>query len=268
MLELSCGPLSADIEPDVGGRLVSLRVRGQEIVPDCDERDPDFLRGCFPLAPWCGVLPGGPFQASGTNPMHGLVHSSPWDVKSTSKVGAVLEASIGPGTARPWLGRGTLRLEYRLSVDALEITLAITAVEGSWPAAVGFHPWFRRHIDGVVGEARYSYLPSARLVLEGDFPRKATADPGEYPHDDVFVGLSRPPEISWPNGMRVRIESDAAVWVVYERHPHGFCIEPWSDVDGPLEGHRQPPLAQGRTRSLSMRLVVADDGALSLRPGS
>ena len=257
MIQLAHGALSATIDPASGGRLTSLRIQGSELIADHEEREPDFLRGCFPLAPWCGVPPGGPQGLRDARPMHGLVHSSAWEVLASDRRHATLQTWIGPGTPRPWLGRGRLALRYELAEDALAMRLSLTAVEGSWPVALGFHPWFRRQLGNDASEARYSYSPAVRLVQEGDgWPRVPTADLGPYPHDDVFAGLAEPPHVRWSSGIGLRIESDAPIWVVYERHPHGFCIEPWTDADGPLATHRTPPLAEGDTRQLELRLAV------------
>lgn len=59
-----------------------------------------------------------------------------------------------------------------------------------------------------------------------------------------------------PDPMGLRIEADADVRVIYERDAHGFCIEPLTDVDSPLNGHRQPPVKQGETRELTLKLSV------------
>lgn len=189
--------------------------------------------------------------------MHGLVHSAPWQVARHTSEEISLEICIGPATGRHWLGLGRVRQRFSLDEEGLTIELAITAVEGSWPAALGFHPWFRQRLDGVGGEAEYSYRPKVRLVVTGDdWPRLPTTDLGPYPHDDLFAELAAAPEIRWPNGLGLRLESDAPVWVVYERHAHGFCIEPWTDTDGPLSLHNEPALHEGETRSLSLRMAV------------
>lgn len=256
MLTLASGPIHAVIDPAIGARLLSLKIDGTELIPDHDQRDPDFLRGSFPLAPWCGLLPESDHpDLAGT--MHGLVHSSPWTVTQTCPTRVTLETWIGSGTPRPWLGRGRLQLDYELDAQSLTMRLSVTAVEGDWPAALGFHPWFRRRLDGHSGAARYTYSPQARLVLvDQRWPREPTEDLGPYPHDDLFIALASPPEIHWPTGMGLRLEADADVWVIYERDAHGFCIEPWTDVDGPLHGHRRPPLKQGETRELTLKLNV------------
>lgn len=158
MLELACEPIRVAIDPASGARLLSLEVDGTELIPDHNQREPDFLRGNFPLAPWCGALPRGATQ-EGASQMHGLVHSSPWTVTEISETRATLEIFIGPGTPRPWLGTGRLRLEYYLDEHGLTMRLSITAVEGNWPAALGFHPWFRRTLKGQTGASRYNYTP-------------------------------------------------------------------------------------------------------------
>ena len=255
MIALKHERIGVAIDPDCGGRLVSLRLDEVEVVPNEEVNQPDFERGCFPLAPWCGVLPGAGLPATKAS-MHGLVHSSVWDVAHADSRKARLSTSIGPGTPRPWPGRGDLELDYALDTDRLQITLRLRAVDDSLPASVGLHPWFLRKLKDGVGEARWQYQPSHRLVPgPTTWPRVPSTDLGDGPHDDLFIGLSAPPRISWPAGPTLELRSDAMVWVIYEGHPRGFCIEPWTGTDGPLREHTEPNLLAGETRALTLELV-------------
>ena len=105
-------------------------------------------------------------QTLGRHAIHGVVHDRPWTVERATATDAELSCELEPAG---WPLGGTAR--QRLHLDAAGLTLEAEIVadarEGlSMPAALGWHPWFRR----AEGEVRI------RLDAD-DGPRHPRADP-------------------------------------------------------------------------------------------
>ena len=124
-----------------------------------------------------------PPTASGSA-LHGTVLDRPWRVDGTPTAGtADLSVPLGP----PWPWAGSVRATWQLREHELEATLTIASAGETFPAAAGWHPWFRRRLDhggpvrvevpgDTMLERGADYLPTGR-VLE---PRP------EGPYDDTF----------------------------------------------------------------------------------
>ena len=252
MIELHSPRASAIIDPVTGGRLVSLVIDGHEVigaVPTVKEivrkgqaAEHDWYRGSFPLAPWAGALREGTFVFDGTThhvqldsagtAKHGVVAERPWDIEETlDQTSAILSIQFGPDFPGRWPFSAGAVQSFVLEESALLMRLEVHSSEPRMPAIAGFHPWFRSQLnDGAT--ASITFLPSSKLTYrEGILV--ADDELGSRPWDNAFVGLAEPPVISWAGGPRLRLESDASVWVYYETLPGAFCIEPWT---GPFEG--------------------------------
>lgn len=248
---------TAAVEPSTGGRLVSLIIDGHEvmgsvpeyvlddILDDGPEARRDWYRGSFPLAPWAGNLPGGTFHFDGTSydverdasgaAAHGVVAESEWSIVGCppAQRTLTLRAPFGPELPGRWPFEGFALQSFALDNSALQMRLEVHCYRGRMPAIAGFHPWFRQEMDNGA-EASVVFSPRKRLV-RGTAGLVATDDLGDRPWDDLFVGLEGSPRISWPGGPTLTLESNAAVWVYYERMPTGFCIEPWTGANDGLE---------------------------------
>lgn len=249
---LHSGDVVAVLDPATGGRLTSLNVAGDELLATVPEdvrekvlaadplRGRDWYRGSFPLAPWAGTLHDGAFEFDGRQhalplgggAVHGLVAERAWDVVGVpTETSADLAVRIGPQLPGGWPFDGLVRQSFHLDGSALRMRLEVHCPAGSMPAIAGFHPWFRRSL-GAGRAARVSFSPGRRLIHR-DGRHIATTDLGNRPWDDLFVDVSGPPSISWPDGPTLTLVSDAPIWVYYERMPEGFCLEPWT---GPYDG--------------------------------
>jgi aldose 1-epimerase len=255
-LELQHGGLSAVVDPTSGGRLTSFTVRGEEVLATIPagvldtrlagdpERDRDWWRGSFPLAPWAGALDAGTFEfegrtyalAEGCGTVHGLVADRSWDVVGVpTSTSATIAVRIGPQFPGAWPFDGLVQQSFRLDRSSLQMRLEVHSSGDSMPAVAGFHPWFRRSL-GADRPVTVNFSPGRRLIgLAGE--HVATADLGTRPWDDLFVDLAAPPSVSWPGGPTLTLMSSAPIWVYYERLPEGFCIEPWT---GPVNGLASP----------------------------
>jgi aldose 1-epimerase len=240
---------TAIIDPDAGGRLVSLIIDGHEIIASCVAPDKahDWYRGSFPLAPWVGVLADAAFFFEGERynvdrdsegkAMHGLVAERAWHIIDKTDTAVSLDIFFGPlhNNAR-WPVDGRVVQTITIADTHILFHLEVCSDSEAMPASAGYHPWFLRVLDGSSGaEASISFQPTKRLVTSPATGRRVMSDDlGRRPWDDLFIDLEGPPTISWPGGPTIKLTSNAKVWVYYERTPGGFCIEPWSAADDTL----------------------------------
>jgi aldose 1-epimerase len=178
LIELQAGEARATIDPDRGGRLASLRVDGRELlVGPPDDLDASIRWGCYLMAPWPGRLADGRLRwhgethqlrrTHGRHAIHGLVWGVPWSVERTDPAGASLSVDLDRDG---WPFGGSVGQTYRLRPDGLSIEATVRAASEPMPAALGWHPWFRR--DAVGGE------PALRLDADGVLERRAMVPTG------------------------------------------------------------------------------------------
>src|SRR6185295_6639940 len=138
-----------------GGRLASLEVGGYELL--VTRRDGPILWGCYPMAPFAGRMRDGRFRFHGRsyqlpltmppNAIHGTVLDRPWSVTARSDHRVALATDLGPD----WPFEGRVVQSVGLVEGGLEATLELRAAE-PMPVVLGWHPWFRRTIDGTAAE--------------------------------------------------------------------------------------------------------------------
>lgn len=222
-----------EVSPVDGGRISSLVVRGSELL--VTEGAGPMLWGSYPMVPFAGRIRRGRFRFAGRDvqlgrnyppdAIHGTVFEREWLVKDP----ATLSIDLGPG----WPFSGHVVQYFALSDDRLDVSLTLT-VDEEMPAALGWHPWFRRHLTGT------SDRPSARsapvevhLDASSMYLRDADGLPtGELvpqppgPWDDCFTGLRSPPRLTWPGRLSLELTSSCDDWVVYDEPTDAVCVEP------------------------------------------
>ncbi|GII64251.1 aldose 1-epimerase [Sphaerisporangium krabiense] len=233
---------SIAIDPGDGGRLVSLRVHGHEILGSTAPvpgRPADIFHGSFVMAPFVGRTAHGRFSFDGVDhavpvnfgahAIHGFVFDRPWRVEDDLLV-------IDLDERWPFGGRVSQRFD--LGPDHLTVTVTVANDRRAMPALAGFHPWFRRRLaDGT--EADLDFRPGTRYVCDDSgIPVGTAPGGGDRPWDDSFTGVARPPAIRWGDRLELRVETTGTHWIVCETMPDAFCVEPLS---GPVNG-----LATGR----------------------
>jgi galactose mutarotase-like enzyme len=120
-----------------------------------------------------------------------------------------------------------------LGPGGLDASLTLHADE-PMPAALGWHPWFRRSLgDGLDGTgttgAEVELVVDAGSMYErgtDGLPTGALVRPGPRPWDDAFTDLRASPIVRWPGALEIELSSTAAVWVVYDERVEGVCVEP------------------------------------------
>lgn len=228
---------SLQVDPADGGRIVSLRVHGHELLGASEPTPglpPEFFSGSFLMAPWAGRTAEGRFNFEGAeykvpanfgeHAMHGLAFDRAWEKDGN---GIVLDLD------RRWPFGGTLRQEFALTESSLTVTASAANDQRTMPVILGFHPWFRERLDdGSI--ASYVFEPQTRFVCdETGIPVSTMAGGGDRPWDDSFTDVQRDPLIRWSNGLEVKIKSSGSHWIVCETFPNAFCIEP---LTGPVNG--------------------------------
>jgi aldose 1-epimerase len=234
---LRAGDVRLTVDHRQGGRMASLRIGEREVLLTEGWGPIDW--GCYPMAPFAGRIRDGRFTFRGRDvqlprnlpphAIHGTVFERPWEVDSQSDDRLVLTIDLGPG----WPFRGTVSQSIELGPGGLDASLTLHADE-PMPAALGWHPWFRRSLgDGLDGTgttgAEVELVVDAGSMYErgtDGLPTGALVRPGPRPWDDAFTDLRASPIVRWPGALEIELSSTAAVWVVYDERVEGVCVEP------------------------------------------
>lgn len=249
------------IDPHVGGRLTSWLVDGVEVLAGAGHEPEEY--GMYPMAPWAGRLRDNRITAKdratwgitgvgGYLPaitysgwaIHGTCHRAPIDSWESTDSTLTLRQHIPGWPARlvtEWIVDG-LVAHSRLTVEADEPT----------PALVGWHPWFRRDIDGQL--ATWS-LSGELAVRDGAFPMGewVTWVDGSRRVDDAFHVPDGRVTITW-GGRSLVIENSDPWFVVFDERDEALCVEPQNGppnaFDTPLRG--EAPVARpGSPRTMT-----------------
>jgi aldose 1-epimerase len=268
MIRLSAGEAAALIDPDDGGRLISLAASGNEYLLEPRYDDGTVpMSGSFVMAPWVGEITRGEVEFRGESyrlpvneaghAVHGLVMRGPWDVLESSERSAVLSRPL----VDPWPFGGVVRQEFELDPAGLRQAVTIHAGSVAMPASVGWHPWFRRADNGptrvrvdadVHLELDDDRLPTGRTrAVEGDTDLREQPVLGARRIDEAFVDVTGPAEIV-AGADRLVVEFDVSIrTVVVYTPPEAVCLEPWSAWPD----------------AIRLQALGYDSGAVVLEPG-
>ncbi|MDQ0582430.1 aldose epimerase family protein [Streptomyces rishiriensis] len=235
-ITLTAGDAEVTVQPDNGGRIGGLRVGGLELLRQGDRF------GCFPMVPWCGRIRDGRFRDGGTvhqmplnaapNAIHGTVRDGAWKVARRTADEAVLTYRL----VEPWPYPGLVTQVVTLTEDSLSLAMAVETHGSSFPAQIGWHPWFNRNLGGPDDQdVRVSFDPEWQEERGDDhLPTGNRIAPKPGPWDDCFgmpggvaVGLT------WPGRLELRVTSPEAWVVVYDEQEAAVCVEPQT---GPPDG--------------------------------
>ena len=189
--------MSVVVDLDEGARAQSWSVDGVEVLA-VHGTDP-VQHGMYPMAPWAGRLRDNRVRWAGTEyPLP--ITSPPWALHGTAlaRPAEVLEWEADADEARlvtriaahpGWPWAMSVDVTWILSQRVLTTEIAVHALAESFPAVVGWHPWFRREL-GVGGPLEWSMPATARLVRGDDHlptGELAPFDASDGPFDDAFV---------------------------------------------------------------------------------
>jgi len=250
-LILRSGPSSAEIYPDMGGRLGQLDLgtgpllRGPAV-------DLGWVHwGCYPLLPWSNRLPGGhlafgtidehlPVNWPDGTAIHGLAASCPWAVVERSEHSAKLEVRVSGG---PYHVLGTQCFE--LGPRELQLRLAVTN-EGDRPVPVGLgiHPWFVGGRIRVPADKRWpgEPMPSGYPEpVEGPYDLRGGTVPVAM--DACFTSLTS--TVADVPGLRLHWDGPVTNLVVYSAEPGWICVEPVTMANNGFELAQQGAPSHG-----------------------
>ncbi len=146
MIRLQADRVEATVDPDGGGRLISLIVEGKELLlPPRDGLDLIPLSGSFVLAPWVGEIAHGeltfrvrtyrlPVNRTG-HAVHGLVATGPWLVEAESGRTVTMSRRL----TEPWPFGGRVVQSIVLAASHIVQEVSIQADAAAMPAAIGWH---------------------------------------------------------------------------------------------------------------------------------
>ncbi|MFF3502439.1 aldose 1-epimerase [Streptomyces sp. NPDC003247] len=240
-ITLTAGDAEVTVQPGNGGRVGGLRVGGAELLRQGERF------GCFPMVPWCGRVRDGRFRDGATvhqmplnsppHAIHGTVRDGAWRVARRSADEAVLTYDL----VEPWPYPGRVTQVVALAEDALTLTMAVETYGSSFPAQIGWHPWFNRTLDGADGErVRVAFDPAWQEERGDDhLPTGHRIDPKPGPWDDCF-GMPDGVHVTltWPERLRLEVTSPERWVVVYDEQEAAVCVEPQT---GPPDGLNTHP---------------------------
>ncbi|WP_069813844.1 aldose epimerase family protein [Streptomyces sp. TP-A0874] len=234
-IRLSSGDAEVLVLPELGCRIGSLRVGGAELLRQGAEY------GSFPMVPWCGRTGQARFRDGGTvhqlpanNPphaIHGTGRDTAWRTVHAERRSAAFTYDLGD----PWPYPGRVSQTFELADDSLTLTMGVEATGDSFPAQVGWHPWFRRNLGEGGADVRIDFTAEWQEERgEDHLPTGRRVPPRPGPWDDCF-GMPEGVRVAltWPERLELVITSRAEWVVVYDEEPESVCVEPQS---GPPNG--------------------------------
>lgn len=276
LIELRSDQARVTIDPARGGRIASWTARGRELLVGPPAPDDRSIRwGCFLMAPWPGRLANGRFEWAGAtvqlarthgrHAIHGLGWAAPWRVEAATSDRAMLSLDLARAG---WPMGGRVTETIQLLGDRLVLGAEIEA-DRPMPAALGWHPWFRRD-----GEVRLRVDADATLETRGMLPtgrvrpvtRRSDLRAGpalaNRRLDGAFVGTRSPVTARWDDlELEIAFEPSPATVVVFTP-PGSFCVEPqtaWPNAfaRGPHREAAGGPLQLGAGETLRLVMVLA-----------
>jgi galactose mutarotase-like enzyme len=269
---LEVGDVRLAIDLEAGGRATRWDVGGHSLL--AHHGDLPEEHGMYPMAPWAGRLRDNALLAHGrAHPMaasfgpwaiHGLAYTAPVEVLEAEQSDDFARLAVRVDHSAGWPWPMAIDLVWELSARELTTTILVNAFEDAFPAVVGWHPWFRRHLD--TGDALEWSVEAEQLVLRGDdyLPTGQVMPFADAvgPFDDAVWAPSGRASVRWPGALAIDIVNDAPWFVVFDQLPDAACIEPQSGPPNGVNdglGHPISLAAPGRPHVLTTRWRMRDD---------
>ncbi|QYX78479.1 aldose epimerase family protein [Streptomyces akebiae] len=238
-ITLAAGDAEVVLAPANGGRVAGLRVGGVELLRQGERF------GCFPMVPWCGRIRDGRFLSGGSvqqmplnappNAIHGTTREGAWRVARHDATEAVLTYDL----VDPWPYPGRVTQVFTLAPDALTLTMSVETYDSSFPAQVGWHPWFNRTLGDGGEDVRIDFHPAWQEERGADhLPTGNRVDPRPGPWDDCF-GMPDGVDVTltWPDRLELKVTSREEWVVVYDEQAEAVCVEPQTGPPNGLNTH-------------------------------
>lgn len=222
------------VDPHNGCRITGLRVGGVELL----RQGARF--GCFPMVPWCGRTELGQFRNgaerfqlpvnAAPHAIHGTGRDTAWRTVRSDESSAAFVYDL----VEPWPYRGRVTQLIELAEDHVTLTMGIETHEDSFPAQVGWHPWFLRDL-GTGGPLHLGFEPEWQEERgEDHLPTGRRIAPQPGPWDDCF-GMPDGVDVTltWPGALELKVTSREEWVVVYDEQDEAVAVEPQT---GPPNG--------------------------------
>jgi len=258
LVALKHDPYTLVVAPQFGGRLVSFRHAGRDVLrPTPDEviaKPVVYGFAGFPLMPYSGPIFGSGFSFAGVSHVlsrnvreepsatHGDSWIAPFRIVDQSESALALEMEHAPlpGTF-PFRYRGHVR--FALGDEGLSILLRVTSRDHRpMPAGLGIHPYFPKHSGTRLKFASIGVWPpdgpeavtiGCQPLSEGlDF--NAGQEIANVVIDRLFEGWDGRAEIIAADGHRTVIEADGVLdkLQIYSAWDYPYvCVEPVSNAN-------------------------------------
>ncbi|HXK34881.1 MAG TPA: hypothetical protein VNM91_12805 [Dehalococcoidia bacterium] len=250
-IELRGAHLRATIVPAAGGRVRRLGLRRGDawgpLLYDAGAgalTQQPLLSGSYLMAPWPGRVAGASFEwrgrryelpaNHGPHSIHGRGVWLPWRVDDASDDACRLSLALDDGW--PFRG-GAVTQDIRIDGPTLEQRVVVSTRADAFPAAAGWHPWFRRTLAGADDVAvrlpasrvydAVDLIPTGALVpVTADLDLRRGAPVAGRALDACYVLDDGGILLDW-GALRLRITSSANVrYAVVYTTPHAVCVEP------------------------------------------
>ncbi|MFE1443824.1 aldose 1-epimerase [Streptomyces sp. NPDC058739] len=232
-ITLTAGEAEVTVTPAGGGRVSGLRVDGVQLLRQGERY------GCFPMVPWCGRTREGRFLNGGVehrlplnappHAIHGTARDGAWSVARVTADEAVITYDL----TDPWPYTGRVTQVVALAPGSLTLTMSVETYDSSFPAQIGWHPWFNRTLNGTDAGLAFD---AAWQEERGDdhLPTGHRVDPKSGPWDDCF-GMPEGVDVTltWPGLLELKVTSPEKWVVVYDEQEAAVCVEPQT---GPPNG--------------------------------
>ena len=249
LVHIAHGSLVVDIAPLAGGRVAQIARDGEPWLVGQDDGYAAMIAwGSYPMLPWVGRIRRGRFDFDehsyqlplnlGGHAIHGVGFSMPWSVDAHSSTH--VDLSLALPEDRRWPFGGVARQRIEVAKNRLRMDLSVKAGALAMPAAIGWHPWFRKP-DSIDFNPEKVYSRDA----EGIVVHPLLAPP-LGPWDDCFVNYQ--PVLIHRGQQTLRLTSDCRKWVVYDEPAHATCIEPQT---GPPDSFNLEPMRLAPGASLA-----------------
>ncbi|MDI9832174.1 aldose 1-epimerase [Streptomyces sp. KAU_LT] len=234
-ITLTAGDAEVDVLPGNGGRVGGLRVGGTELLRQGERF------GCFPMVPWCGRIRDGRFRDGAEvrqmplnappHAIHGTACDGAWKVARHTGAETVLTYDL----VEPWPYPGRVTQVVALGPDSLTLTMSVETYDASFPAQIGWHPWFNRNLGDGGEDVRLDFTPAWQEERGDDhLPTGNRIEPRPGPWDDCF-GMPGGVDVTltWPERLELKVTSREEWVVVYDEQEAAVCVEPQT---GPPDG--------------------------------
>ncbi|MFM8895867.1 MAG: aldose 1-epimerase [Actinomycetales bacterium] len=243
--------IAVEVDPGKGGRATAIMLDGIDVLASRSADPAEY--GMYPMAPWAGRLRGNRITHRGAE-VHLPANYGPWalhgtildramdvtDVQQAPQQGnLVLSASLG--STWPWPGICTV--VWEVTVGQMSTTIEVSSTSAEFPAVVGWHPWFRRHLP-VGGPVQVDLPADQRLVCGSDHLPTGESVPAKMtdgPFDDAFRVPTGTATVTWPGWKQIEIINSHSWFVLFDELPEAVCVEPQS---GPPDGVNGSPVAE------------------------